>query len=261
MWGLRTAYYARMLRRIHRVTFVLILLTSLDAKTAAGQVYQTILPGDPALTTHPIEPYTAKYRMVRQGQTMAEVIVNVQTYTVGGRAAYRLMWDLGFPGQTVTDMSLFYQDTFAPILQVLPASMASDAGIKITFYAADSLFGAVVPRDGTVPTALRQSFQQPVFEGGIHHLMLAALPLAPSYAVQFPAGAAEGEGVMQARVVAAETITVGERTYEAWRIELRQFNQTSLLWVSHEAPYLVRREISSMNMTWELLEVLRTGVW
>lgn len=261
MYDCQATYCTHTLRRIYHMTLALILLLSLGAETAAGQAYQTILPGDPALTTHPIEPYTAKYRMGRQGQAMAEVIVNVQTYAVGGRSAYRLMWDLGFPGQTVTDLSLFYQDTFAPVLQVLPAGMAPDAGLKMAFYAADSLFGAVVPRDGTVPTALRQSFQQPVFEGGIHHLLLAALPLVPSYAVQFPAGAAEGEGFIQARVVAAETIAVNERTYEAWRIELRQFNQTSLLWVSHEAPYLVRREIPGMNTTWELLEVLRTGVW
>lgn len=192
---------------------------------------------------------------------MAEVIVNVQAYAVGGQDAFRLMWDLGFPGQTITDMSLFYKDTFAPIMQMLPAGVGPDAGAKVTFYAADSLYGAVVPRAAAEATAVTQHFSQAVFEGGIHHMLLAALPLAEEYAVQFPAGAAEGEGLIQAYVEAPETVDAAGRTYNAWRVALSQFNQNTQLWVSHEAPYLIRRELPGMGMTWELVEVLRVGAW
>lgn len=242
---------------------LMVLGISLSASPSQAQdaIYQTIVPGDAALASHSIQPYTAKYRMLRQGQTMAEVIVNLQAYTVGGQDAFRLTWDLGFPRQTVTDLSMFYKDTFAPIMQMLPNGVGPGAGVKVTFYKADSLYGAVVPQAASEATALEQQFSQAVFEGGIHHLLLAALPLADGYAVQFPSGAAEGEAMIQARVEGTEMLEAGEASYEAWRIELSQFNQTSNVWVSHEAPYLIRRDISAMGMVWELVEVMRVGAW
>ncbi len=243
---------------------IIFLFCLLSISAQNDNSYTTIFPGDSTINTGIIKPYTAKYKLTRNGQFMAWAIVDLSESNYNGKSSYFLRWDLRFPSSSVYDQVIFDKSSLAPYMQILPSGFGNEWGLKITFYNNQKLYGSITLANGDSLKKLEQTFDTKVFEGGMHHLLLSSLPLKKGDLIKFPAGTENGISYTKAEVVDREKRVMKNKAYYVWYVELiNNFNNTEMvsnLYLTQQPPYIIKRVApESIGIEWEFVDLIRVG--
>ena len=147
-------------------------------------------------------------------------------------------------------------------MQILPSGFGDDSGLKVTFYNDQKLFGGITLTNGDSLKKLESTFDEKVFEGGMHHLLLSSLQLEKGYKIKFPAGTENGISYTKAEILDKEKQTINNKVHDVWNIKLiNNFNNTEIisnLYLIQEPPYIVKRVTPvNIGIEWELVELIR----
>ncbi len=224
---------------------------------AQGQnSYELLEPGSELFDYKLIKPFTAKYKLTKNGEDFATAIVDLREYKTNGIDAFYLKWDMRFQSATVYDQVIFGKNTFKPIMQILPAGFAADLSTKINYYGDNSLLGGAIYAKKDTSVQLKADFKNSVFEGGMHHLFIASLSGRGKSNYKFYSGTEAGEIENLFEILEED----GENSVVKVKLTnlIGENEIVSELFLTNKPPYLIRRVTSpAIGINWELIELLR----
>ncbi len=170
-----------------------------------------------------------------------------------GKSVYELAVYFNADESAVPDRMYFDKHTLGYVGRRLEMKAYT---IDVSF-STSQFTGELIPAEGSDfrPRKYDKTYPHNAFEPAIINYFIAALPLAPGYKASIPVFDLNDGSQMywsDIEVLKQEKITVGDRTYDTWKVISRGIKEKTI-WVSTEVPYAIKMKTKGSFGTWELV--------
>ena len=236
---------------------LVIVAALLLAQTAAAQHAAELLPGDSRLSQAEVQPHRVVWTFVqvRDGVETPVGTFERQMDLVNHTAdepALLARWHVLFPNRSALDIYYLDRQSLAQIARYQTGSN----GMWTVYHEDGRLHGTYTRRDGD-PLLFGADVEHGVFNSAMLDLVIARLRLEEGEVVRVPVFNASTGTVAENPVAwttltweGSETVRLPDgRTVSARVVSVSRGGRTQRLWVTAEAPYLIRRDILGADST------------
>jgi hypothetical protein len=214
--------------------------TAAAAQTACAAGETSIAVGDPRIAALvPSAADTVDMWIEHEGQVrpLGTYYLSVEPVRDGGGPAWLVVQRTEMPGRTVLDSVTVRAGTFAPLRHVA-STPAHTADVR---FAAGRATGTVA--DSGRARAVDDAVAATAFDYSVFSMLFPALELCEGATVEFETyDITRGPVTVMATVAAPETVTLGDRAWDVWPVDVGLRQVTSRLYIDRRT----RREVGWM---------------
>lgn len=210
--------------------------------------YTRVLPGSKLVDyTKTFTPFTAQWDLKINDRVVGSATTLLRHAIFNGEPAYRSGSTIRYTSMDnmpFDDIGLFAKKDLS-VLQARNA-ISQENELTTTFESTHVTQENLNLKTGGLVETKKLEIDTEVIGSGIY--LLLALDIKEGLAIEYPVMGLNNIAWAKAKVAGSETITVNDKSFNAWRIE---FASGTIQWIADEAPYLIKWKMPT-GMEWKL---------